>query len=100
MEGPFISKEKKGAHPEQFIVSDLTNGSSSQPSHALEEVYGNEFYSNTAIITMAPELPGALDVIRQLTNMKDIRVSIGNALVWPVMCWHLSPVLVAIVFDI
>ncbi|KAF6040663.1 hypothetical protein EB796_001076 [Bugula neritina] len=79
LEGPFISKEKKGAHPEQFIVSDLTNGSSSQPSHALEEVYGNEFYSNTAIITMAPELPGALDVIRQLTNMKDIRVSIGHS---------------------
>ena len=43
----------------------------------LEEVYGPDFAANTSMITMAPELPGALDVIKTLTDDHDITVAIG-----------------------
>lgn len=69
IEGPFISKEKKGAHNEKYIKSDATLG-----LDALEETYGS--LENVAIITLAPEIPGILDCINQLKE-RNIVVSIG-----------------------
>ena len=56
------------------MVSEKTNRQNLKP---LEEVYGPDFAANTSIITMAPELPGALDVIKTLTDDHDITVAIG-----------------------
>jgi len=69
LEGPFINKEKKGAH-EECLISSLSNGMSD-----VREVYGS--LENVSIITLAPELPGALDVVRQLTDA-GIAVSLGQ----------------------
>ena len=56
------------------MVSEKTKSQNLKP---LEEVYGPDFAANTSIITMAPELPGALDVIKTLTDDHDITVAIG-----------------------
>lgn len=80
LEGPFISKEKKGAHPEEFIITELNNGSAID---IIESVYGAEFYKSTALVTIAPESPGALDAIKELTDEHNIVVSIGEySTVW------------------
>ena len=56
VEGPFISPEKKGAHPEEHITSP-TDG-----IRSLDEVYGDGL-ENVALITLAPELEWAMEVI-------------------------------------
>lgn len=68
LEGPFISKEKKGAHDEGCITT-LSNG-----IQDVQRVYGS--LENVAVITLAPELFGALDVVKQLTA-SGITVSVG-----------------------
>lgn len=69
MEGPFINKEKKGAHLVECIA-DIKNGLST-----LLDIYGN--LDNVAILTLAPELQGAYEVIRPLTE-RGITVSLGT----------------------
>ena len=59
VEGPFISREKKGAHPEQFIQSLLSPG-------AVVRTYG--CLDNVRVVTLAPELEGAQDTIRWLSR--------------------------------
>ncbi|TMW55180.1 hypothetical protein Poli38472_013942 [Pythium oligandrum] len=58
LEGPFINVECKGAHDAGVIVAP-TNGLKS-----LEERYGP--LDHVKIITLAPELPGAMDAIQAL----------------------------------
>ena len=94
IEGPFISKAKKGAHPEHCIISDLSHTnipaavkkqddptaaeeSGTRTLNLLELVYGPNFYTHTSIVTIAPELPSALSVIKELSQNKGITVSIG-----------------------
>lgn len=69
LEGPFISKEKKGAHPEAY-VRGLDNGVAD-----VEEVYGS--LNDISIITLAPELPRAFEVVSELVS-RDIAVSVGK----------------------
>jgi N-acetylglucosamine-6-phosphate deacetylase len=69
LEGPFINKEKKGAH-EECCITALSNG-----MQDVQRVYGN--LENVSIITLAPELTGALDVVKQLTA-SGITVSVGK----------------------
>ena len=58
LEGPFISREKKGAHEESNIVEELS-------PDALRRVYGSEpLEEDVSIVTLAPELPGAMESIR------------------------------------
>lgn len=69
LEGPFISPEKKGAHPPEFILK--IEGISK-----VNDTYGN--LDNVGLVTIAPELPGALEVIRHLKS-KGIKVSVGHS---------------------
>lgn len=70
LEGPFINTAKKGAHADELIVN---------PDKGLEsilEVYGS--LDDVLIVTLAPELPGALAAIRGLTNL-GIKVALGHS---------------------
>lgn len=72
LEGPFINTERKGAHNERNLLA---------PVHALaslEQRYGATLLDNTAIITLAPELDGAMDTITALRT-KGIVVSAGHS---------------------
>ncbi|KAI5732799.1 hypothetical protein M8J76_004296 [Diaphorina citri] len=70
VEGPFISPDKKGAHSLSKIVT-FDKGFDS-----VREVYGN--LSNIAIITLAPELAGSMEVIDKLVE-QGITVSLGHS---------------------
>ncbi|XP_030745528.1 N-acetylglucosamine-6-phosphate deacetylase [Sitophilus oryzae] len=70
VEGPFISKDKKGAHPE-YCIRDYDDGIS-----VLEEVYGS--LENIKIITLAPEYKNSSSVIRELRK-RNITVSLGHS---------------------
>jgi N-acetylglucosamine-6-phosphate deacetylase len=53
-EGPFINPVRRGVHPAQWIAA---------PSLALLSLFLEEARGTGAILTLAPELPGALDLI-------------------------------------
>jgi N-acetylglucosamine-6-phosphate deacetylase len=69
LEGPFINQEKCGAHPPHVLQVP------ERSLATLEDTYGS--LDNVVILTLAPELPGALQVTRQLAD-KGIVVSLGN----------------------
>lgn len=71
LEGPFISREKRGAHPEAHLRSFEAN--------AFQDVlatYGS--LDNVRIVTLAPELGRSHEVIRALTAL-GICVSLGHS---------------------
>ena len=70
VEGPFINRNKKGAHAEVHI-QDVISFS------LMQKCYGS--LDNVRIITLAPELPGAMSAISQLRN-RGIVVSLGKIL--------------------
>src|SRR5580700_3592950 len=55
-EGPFISPTRRGVHPAEWILPPSTE----MLGHLLEEARGTAL-----ILTLAPELPGALDLIAE-----------------------------------
>ena len=67
-EGPFLNPGKKGAHNERHLRP---------PSAA--DVAGWSPASGMRLVTIAPELPGALDVIRLLTS-RGVVVSTGHSM--------------------
>ncbi|XP_037648897.1 N-acetylglucosamine-6-phosphate deacetylase [Sebastes umbrosus] len=71
LEGPFISEEKKGAHPQQFLLTFQSRG-----IEDLMEVYGS--LDNVAMVTLAPELAGSQSVVRELCK-RGITVSLGHS---------------------
>ncbi|XP_066545491.1 N-acetylglucosamine-6-phosphate deacetylase isoform X2 [Amia ocellicauda] len=71
LEGPFISLEKKGAHPEQYLRSFQNGG-----TRDLLDTYGH--LDNVGIVTLAPELPNSREVIRELVQ-RGITVSLGHS---------------------
>ncbi|KAK7473401.1 hypothetical protein BaRGS_00035374 [Batillaria attramentaria] len=71
LEGPFISREKKGAHPEVYILG-FKNG-----FQDLLDIYGS--LDNVAIITVAPELERSEEVIRECVS-RGITVSVGHSM--------------------
>jgi N-acetylglucosamine-6-phosphate deacetylase len=65
-EGPFISPARKGAHPAQWLRT---------PEAALVTAWSRS--AGVLMVTVAPELPGAIDLVRALTA-RDIIVSVGH----------------------
>lgn len=65
-EGPMIAAGRKGAHPERWLVP---------PSPAVIDGWSRD--NGVLMSTVAPELPGALDVIRELTS-RGVLVSVGH----------------------
>jgi N-acetylglucosamine-6-phosphate deacetylase len=57
LEGPFLAPERRGAHDRRHLVP---------PSVGLVEDEGWSAEAGVALVTLAPELPGALDVVRRL----------------------------------
>ncbi|CAL8275179.1 unnamed protein product [Lota lota] len=72
LEGPFISLEKKGAHPEQFLRTFGESGGLDR----LQEVYGA--LDNVSMVTLAPELAGSQSVVEELCH-RGVTVSLGHS---------------------
>ncbi|XP_045489210.1 N-acetylglucosamine-6-phosphate deacetylase [Pieris rapae] len=70
LEGPFISLARKGAHTPELIKNPEKGFDS------LMEMYGS--LDNVIIVTLAPELPGALNAIKKLSE-KGIKVALGHS---------------------
>jgi N-acetylglucosamine-6-phosphate deacetylase len=68
LEGPYISEHRRGAH----LPSWLRAPDAAEMAHVLEVSGGH-----LSLITLAPELPGALAMIRQLVAA-GVTVSIGH----------------------
>lgn len=70
IEGPFINKDKKGAHPPQFIRS-YDDG-----FQDILDTYHD--LSNVAIVTLAPEKQNSCEVIQEFRK-RGIVVSVGHS---------------------
>lgn len=75
LEGPFISREKRGAHPEAHLRSFEANA-----FHDVLATYGS--LDNVRIVTLAPELNRSHEVIQALTA-RGICVSLGKGVCPP-----------------
>lgn len=71
LEGPFISVEKKGAHPESFLRTFQAGG-----MEDLMDAYGS--LDSVAMVTLAPELAGSQSVVRELCR-RGVTVSLGHS---------------------
>ena len=69
LEGPFLARERRGAHPEQHLAAASLE--------ALQERIGG-FEHDIALMTLAPELPGAESVIAALREL-GVVVSLGHS---------------------
>ncbi len=69
LEGPFINPKKKGAQPEEYIIPPSVDELMAQVGSHLDTI---------KVMTIAPEIPGALDVIKFLCA-NDIIASIGHS---------------------
>ena len=68
-EGPFLSKDRPGAHPSEYIQS---------PKDGEESVLRcYEDIRNVKLVTLAPELEGSIETIRYLRS-QGITVSMGH----------------------
>lgn len=68
LEGPFISHAKRGVHPPDKILP---------PDIALFDRFQQAAAGQIRLITIAPEMPGGLDLIRHCAD-QGVRVSIGH----------------------
>jgi N-acetylglucosamine-6-phosphate deacetylase len=69
LEGPFLSPERRGAHRAEHLAL---------PDPALVEAEGWSAAGGVALVTLAPELPGALDVVAALAARGTV-VSAGHS---------------------
>lgn len=69
LEGPFLSPHKRGAHPERLLQP---------PSVTLLDRMWNAAEGHVRLLTIAPELPGADEVMARAREL-GIRVSIGHS---------------------
>jgi len=68
LEGPFISHAKRGVHPTADIQP---------PSIALFDLFQQAARGHIRLITIAPEVPGAMELIAHATAL-GVRVSVGH----------------------
>ena len=72
VEGPFLAPSKKGAHDAANMHIPATS--------SLETIYGKaNLVDSIRVLTMAPELPGALGHIKILKERYGIHVSMGHS---------------------
>ncbi len=69
LEGPFLAYEQKGAHPAEFLMP---------PSIELLKKWQDEAEGLIKVITVAPELPGAIDFIKEATKM-GVKIALGHS---------------------
>ncbi len=69
LEGPFLSHKRRGVHPPQYLV---------EPTLAIFERLWQAARGQVCMMTIAPELPGALEVIAEAARRK-VCVSIGHS---------------------
>ena len=69
LEGPFISHAKRGVHPTDHIA---------EPSIPLFDRFWQASRGHIRLLTLAPELPGALELCRHATGF-GVRVSLGHS---------------------
>jgi N-acetylglucosamine-6-phosphate deacetylase len=69
LEGPFLSHQRRGVHPPEFLL---------EPTLAVFERLWQAARGHVRMMTIAPELPGALEVIAEAARRK-VCVSIGHS---------------------
>lgn len=65
LEGPFLNRRFRGVHPERHLA---------RPDAGLPDYYRSDA---VRLVTLAPELPGALDLVRELRR-RGVTVSMGH----------------------
>jgi N-acetylglucosamine-6-phosphate deacetylase len=69
LEGPFLSHKRRGVHPPEYLV---------EPTLAIFDRLWQAARGHVTMMTIAPELPGALEVIAEAARRK-VCVSIGHS---------------------
>jgi N-acetylglucosamine-6-phosphate deacetylase len=69
LEGPFLSHRRRGVHPPEYLL---------EPTLAIFERLWQAARGHVRMMTIAPELPGALEVIAEAARRK-VCVSIGHS---------------------
>jgi len=69
LEGPFLSHKRRGVHPPEYLV---------EPTIPIFEKLWQSARGHVRMITIAPEIPGAMEVITEAARRK-ICVSIGHS---------------------
>ena len=69
LEGPFLSHSKRGVHPPEDLIA---------PDPAIFEKFWQAARGKIRLLTIAPELPGALQVIEQAAS-RGVCVSVGHS---------------------
>jgi len=69
LEGPFISHIRKGAHPPDYLL---------EPDLALFDKMFEAAEGHVRLMTLAPELPGAIELAAHATA-RGVRVSLGHS---------------------
>ena len=69
LEGPFLSHEKRGVHPPELLLT---------PTVALFDRFWQAAEGQIKLMTIAPELPNAVEVIRHASGL-GVRISIGHS---------------------
>jgi N-acetylglucosamine-6-phosphate deacetylase len=69
LEGPFISHAKRGVHPPTEILP---------PSIAVFDRFWQASHGNIRLMTIAPEIPGALELIAHASAL-GVRISLGHS---------------------
>ena len=69
LEGPFLSVERKGAHNARWLVA---------PADVDDPTVFERLVDGLRVITIAPELPGSLELIRRLAA-RGVVVSLGHS---------------------
>ena len=69
LEGPFLSHKRRGVHPPEYLVT---------PTVAVFERLWQAARGHVRMLTIAPEIPGAMEVIAEAARRK-VCVSIGHS---------------------
>jgi N-acetylglucosamine-6-phosphate deacetylase len=69
LEGPFLSHKRRGVHPPEYLVA---------PTVATFERLWQAARGHVRMLTIAPEIPGALEVIAEAAR-RNVCVSIGHS---------------------